>query len=123
MTVHAREVQPPSSAKGSAIVPDSQGINLWRADPPFARLLRLYLPADLFAVLEPQLDRLGALAGGELDRLAGIADRNPPVLHSRNRRGEDIDSIEYHPAYQDMERLAFSEFGLAAMSHRPGVFG
>ena len=122
MTVHAREVLP-SSAKGSAIVPDSQGINLWRADPAFARLLRLYLPADLLAALEPQLDRLGALAGGELDRLAGIADQNPPVLHVRNRRGEDIDSIDYHPAYRDMERLAFAEFGLAAMSHRAGVFG
>jgi acyl-CoA dehydrogenase len=122
MTVHARDVLP-SSTHGSAIVPDSQGVNLWRADPAFARILRLYLPANLFATLELQLDRLGALAGGELDRLAGIADHNPPVLQVRNRRGENLDSIEYHPAYRDMERLAFSEFGLAAMSHRSGVFG
>ena len=122
MTVHAREVLP-NPPKAPAIVPDSRGANLWRADPAFAHLLRLYLPAGLLATLEPQLDRLGALAGGELDRLAGIADRNPPVLNPRNRRGEDIDSIEYHPAYHEMERLAFAEFGLAAMSHRPGVFG
>ena len=70
-----------------------------------------------------KLDRLGALAGGELDRLAGIADRNPPALNPRNRRGEDAESIDYHPAYREMERLAFGEFGLAAMSHRAGVFG
>jgi len=108
---------------GPEAVPDAAGTNLYRADPAFARLLPLYLPADLRAVLEPQLDRLGALAGGALDALAGTADRNPPVLHHRSRRGEDAQTIEYHPAYREMERLAFGEFGMAAMSHRPGVFG
>lgn len=109
--------------QGAEAVPDAAGQNLWRADPAFARLLPLYLPADLLAVLLPQLDRLGALAGGALDALAATADRNPPVLHHRNRRGEDAQHIEYHPAYREMERLAFGEFGLSSMSHRAGVFG
>jgi len=104
-------------------VPDAAGQNLWRLDPAFARVLPLYLPAELVAVLEPRLDRLGVLAGGALDALAGVADRNPPTLIHRSRRGEDVQSIDYHPAYREMERLAFGEFGLAAMSHRAGVFG
>lgn len=108
---------------GPDAVPDAAGTNLFRADPAFARLLPLYLPQDLRAVLEPQLDRLGALAGGALDQLSATADRNPPALHHRSRRGEDAQHIEYHPAYREMERLAFGEFGLAAMSHRAGVFG
>ncbi len=115
-----RAAFPPS---GAAAVPDSAGENLWRNDPASARLLPLYLPADLLAALSPHLDRLGALAGGELDRLAGAADRNPPALRHRNRRGEDAEAIEYHPAYREMERIAFGEFGLAALSHRAGVFG
>ena len=86
---------------GPEAVPDAGGQNLWRADPAFARLLPLYLPADLLAVLLPQLDRLGALAGGELDALAGTADRNPPQLLHRTRRGEDVQSVEYHPAYRE----------------------
>ena len=122
MTAHSRGLQATVPHGGNA-VPDSHGVNLWRADPAFGRLLQLYLPEDLLAVLEPKLDRLGALAGGELDRLAGIADRHPPVLNPRNRRGEDAESIDYHPAYREMERLAFDEFALAGMSHRPGVFG
>jgi alkylation response protein AidB-like acyl-CoA dehydrogenase len=113
-------IAPPT---GPAAVPDARGTNLFRADAAFARLLPLYLPAELLAVLTPRLDRLGALAGGALDALAGEADRNPPELHHRTRRGEDAQSIAYHPAYREMERLAFGEFGLAAMSHRPGVFG
>ncbi|WP_256476132.1 acyl-CoA dehydrogenase family protein [Siccirubricoccus soli] len=109
---------------GAAAVPDSAGLNLWRADPWGQALLRLYLPADLAAHLAPHLDRMGALAGGELDALAAEADRNPPVLQPRTRRGEDAPHrIAYHPAYRAMERIAFGEYGLAAMSHRGGVLG
>ena len=108
---------------GAAAVPDSQGLNLYRADPWAGRLAALYLPPDLFAHLAPHLDRMGALAGGELDRLAGEADRNPPVLHPRTRRGEDAARVDYHPAYRALERIAFADYGLAAMSHRGGVLG
>ena len=108
---------------GAAAVPDSRGLNLYRADPMLARLAALYLPADLHAHLAPHLDRLGALAGDHLDTLAGTADRNPPRLHHRTRRGEDLQSIEKHPAYLEMEALAFGEYGLAALSHRGGVLG
>lgn len=104
-------------------VPDSHGLNLYRADPALARLATLYLPPDLDAHLAPHLDRLGALAGAELDTLAGEADRNPPVLHPRTRRGEDRETVEKHPSYRAMERLAFGEYGLAALSHRGGVLG
>jgi acyl-CoA dehydrogenase len=121
MNVHLRGLESPP-ATGADAVPDARGTNLWRSDPAFQHLLKVYLPADLLAVLEPQLDRLGALAGGELDRLAGIADSHPPELQVRDRRGQDADRIDYHPAYHEMERLAFAEFGLAAMSHRAGVF-
>jgi alkylation response protein AidB-like acyl-CoA dehydrogenase len=107
----------------AAAVPDSRGLNLYRADPDLARLIGLYLPADLARHLAPHLDRLGGLAGGALDEWAGVADRNPPVLHPRTRRGADEQSIEKHPAYHRMEQLAFGEYGLAALSHRGGVLG
>jgi alkylation response protein AidB-like acyl-CoA dehydrogenase len=108
---------------GAAAVPDSHGRNLYRADTALARLAALYLPADLDAHLAPHLDRLGALAGGRLDDLAGIADRHPPVLHHRTRSGADEQRIDKHPAYREMERLAFGDYGLAALSHRAGVLG
>jgi alkylation response protein AidB-like acyl-CoA dehydrogenase len=118
--MHIAPLGPPT---GADAVPDSHGLNLWRADPWARPLLGLYLAPDLLAHLEPHLDRMGALAGGRLDELAGLADRNPPVLHQRTRRGEDAQRIAYHPAYQEMERVAFGDYGLAAMSHRAGVLG
>ena len=46
-----------------------------------------------------------------------------PVLHHRDRFGRDRQWIEYHPAYRELERVAYGEFGIHAMSHRKGVLG
>lgn len=107
----------------SMYVPDGHGRNLYQIDAQYERLLKLYLPQDLFAHLRPHFERLGGLAGGRLDELAGTADRNPPTLRQRTRNGGDLQSIEKHPAFEELERYAYSEYGLAAMSHRGGVLG
>jgi alkylation response protein AidB-like acyl-CoA dehydrogenase len=113
----------PADPGALAALPDSRGINLFHADPDYAGLLQHYLEPKLYAHLLPHFERLGALAGDELDRLAAAADRNPPVLHQRTRSGEDRQWIEKHPAYRRLEEVAFGEYGLAAMSHRGGVLG
>lgn len=104
-------------------IPDSRGQNAFDADPVMAALLGIYLPAHLYPALLPQLSQMGQLVGDRLERLALTADRNPPVLSLRDRTGAPDERIEKHPAYQEMEHIAFSRFGLAAMSHRGGVFG
>jgi acyl-CoA dehydrogenase len=104
-------------------IPDRHGVNLFTSDPALRELLPLYLPAELVAHLQPHLSRLGALAGGVLDELAHSADQHPPTLQPRTRSGIDAQRILKHPAYVEMERVAFGEYGLAAMSHRPGVLG
>ncbi|AJG21687.1 acyl-CoA dehydrogenase family protein [Cupriavidus basilensis] len=111
------------SATPAHPVPDQQGVNLFASDPDLRALLPLYLPPDLFAHLLPHLDRMGALAGGVLDELAHIADQNKPTLSHRTRTGIDAQRIDKHPAYVELEKVAFSEFGLAAASHRGGVLG
>jgi acyl-CoA dehydrogenase len=105
------------------VAPDTTGLNFFRADLSLADLLQLYVPHALWRHIAPHLDRLGALAGDELDRCARLADRHVPVLHPRDRFGRDEPWIEYHPAYRELERVAYGEFGLHAMSHRPGVLG
>ena len=115
----------PPSAAGSAShpVPDRHGQNLFSTDTELHRLLALYLPAALLRHMRPHFERLGALAGGPLDDLAHTADRNPPTLTLRTRTGIDRQQVNKHPAYVEMERLALSEFGLAAMSHRDETLG
>lgn len=105
------------SALDDLNIPDSHGLNLFGCDPELARLLALYLPDAVCRAWLPTLERLGALAGGELDTLALSADKNPPVLASRTRRGEDRQRILKHPDYVALERVAYAELGLASMSH------
>lgn len=111
------------AGKAGLIAPDTSGMNFYRADPALADLLRIHLPDALFRHIEPHLDRLGALAGGHLDECARLADRHVPVLHQRDRFGRDVQWIEYHPAYRELERVAFGEFGIHAMSLRKGILG
>src|SRR5712675_873651 len=105
------------------LAPDTSGMNFYRADPALTDLLRIHLPDALFRHIEPHLDRLGGLAGGHLDECARLADRHVPVLHQRDRFGRDAQWIEYHPAYRELERAAFGEFGIHAMSVRKGILG
>ncbi|CAM3716588.1 acyl-CoA dehydrogenase family protein [Bordetella sputigena] len=104
-------------------VPDRRGDNFYASDEELRTLLPLYLPPDLLRHMTPHFHRLGELAGGRLDELAGIADHNPPTLQLRSRSGLDEQRIIKHPAYVEMERLALSEFGLGAMSHRTETLG
>src|SRR5260370_37868789 len=116
LTEHDREA-------AALVAPDCRGLNFYRIDGSLRALLDLHMDAPLHAAMEPHLDRLGELAGGRLDELAEIADKHPPVLHSRDRSGRDEDWVEFHPAYREMEQIAFGEFGLHAMAHGPGVLG
>lgn len=104
-------------------IPDRAGVNAYLEDEEFQSLLPLYLAPELLTHLQPHLARLGEVAGGELDRLAYEADRNPPTLQFRSRAGHDEQRILKHPSYVAMEKMAFSDYGLAAMSHRGGVLG
>src|SRR5580698_1636457 len=112
-----------STDRPGLLAPDTSGMNFYRADPALTDLLRLHLPDALFRHIEPHLDRLGVLAGGHLDECARLADRHVPVLHQRDRFGRDAQWIEYHPAYRELERAAFGEFGIHAMSVRKGILG
>ncbi len=111
----------PQPETSSHPVPDQHGANLYTSDPGLRALLQVYLPSELVTHLTPHFERLGALAGGTLDDLASAADKNPPELQHRSRSGRDAQKVIKHPAYVEMERLAFSEYALAAISHRQDV--
>jgi len=110
-------------AGSDLIAPDCRGLNFWTIDRAIRDLLSLYLENRALAHFTPHFERLGALAGGRLDELALQADKRTPILHHRDRFGRDEDWVEYHPAYREMERIGFGEFGLHAISRRPGVLG
>ncbi|WP_219418847.1 acyl-CoA dehydrogenase family protein [Pseudonocardia nigra] len=98
-------------------------MNFADRDPALRPMLDRVLAVDDRRRIEPLLDEMGEVAAGELDELARVADRNPPQLVQYSATGERIDEVRFHPAYDRMKEIAFGRFGLAAMSHRPGVHG
>lgn len=104
-------------------VPDRHGQSLYSDDVQLQKMLALYLPAEVMQHIEPYLQEMGELAGGRLDELAALADQNPPTLQYRSRSGEDAQRVLKHPAYVEMEQIAWNRFGLSVMSHRQDVLG
>ncbi len=123
MQQHSQNRLVNSDPRSALLAPDTTGMNFYHADPSLSDLLRIHLSDALFRHIEPHLERLGSLAGGHLDECARLADRHVPVLHQRDRFGRDVQWIEYHPAYRELERVAFGEFGIHAMSIRKGILG
>ena len=79
------QAQPMAADTGDAsayVAPDCRGMNFYDIDRDFQALLALRMEPKLRAHLEPHLHRLGDLAGGRLDELADIAERNPPPCSS-----------------------------------------
>jgi acyl-CoA dehydrogenase len=112
-----------SAARAEALAPNCRGLDFYDIDHSLRNLLPHYMDAPLLAHLSPHLAALGQIAGGELCDYSDAAERHPPVLHARDACGRDEEWIEYHPAYREMERIAFGRFGMHAMCHRAGVLG
>ncbi|WP_112467430.1 acyl-CoA dehydrogenase family protein [Streptomyces triticisoli] len=73
---------------------------------------------------EPDVRRLGALAGGEqAQEWAEQANRYEPELRTHDRYGNRIDEVDFHPAWHHLMRTAVAE-GLAGApwaDDRPGA--
>ncbi|MZR32507.1 acyl-CoA dehydrogenase family protein [Sneathiella litorea] len=105
------------------VAADCHGLNFFEIDKSLQDLLTLYLPDDLREHMTPVYRELGEVAGNRLDELARICESHMPVLHPRDARGRNRDWIEYHPAFREMEKIGYGDFGIHCMSRKPGVHG
>ena len=96
--------------------PPPQLGNQYATDRVLRSYLRRALPAQVLAEVEPELDVLGGLAGGELYAFQ-LADRlNEPVHTMWDAWGQRIDRIDLSPLWQRAERIA-AERGLVATAY------
>ncbi|MFF9561312.1 hypothetical protein ACF1DY_36545, partial [Streptomyces albus] len=98
-------------------------MNFAHTDPALKAVVDRWTTGADRKTMNGLLDRLGRDAAGRLSELADIADRNPPVLQQFDKAGDRVDRISYHPAYLELCRAAYNEYGLSAMSHRKGLHG
>jgi alkylation response protein AidB-like acyl-CoA dehydrogenase len=98
------------------VIPEPPRVPYWQASPQFQRLCRRKLSDASWAWAEPQLVAMGERAAIEVAPLAALADRNGPHLSTHDERGNRIDRVDYHPAYGEMERIAYGS-GMIAMKY------
>src|SRR5438132_11651917 len=107
----------------SRFMPDTSGINFYSADPDLSFLLRRHLSTEDDHRAQPILIEMGAVASQKMDELAEIANSQGPVLMQYDKRGQRVDEVIFHPAYHELERIAYQDFAIAACSHRDGALG
>jgi acyl-CoA dehydrogenase len=104
-------------------IPDTDGINFYTADGDLAFLLQQHLSLQEFELAHPLLLRMGEVASQKMDALAQSANRQGPVLMQYDKRGQRIDEVVFHPAYHELEKIAYEDFAIAACCHRTGALG
>ena len=104
-------------------IPDTSGINFYTADPDLSYHMRQSLSTEDFERAQGILSRMGEVASQRMDELAQVANRQGPVLIQYDKRGQRIDRVVFHPAYHELERIAYEDFAIAACTHREGALG
>ena len=107
----------------SNLMPDTEGVNFYSADPDLSFLLRRHLSDEDYERAQLILAHLGSVASREMDELAAEANRQGPVLVQYDKKGQRIDDVVFHPAYHELERIAYEDFAIAACSHHEGALG
>ncbi len=105
------------------LMPDTSDINFFTADPDLSFLLQRHLSEEDYESALPILTDMGAVASQRMDELAQIANRQGPVLKQFDKRGQRVDEVIFHPAYHELEKIAYQDFAIAACSHRDGALG
>src|SRR5947209_11234392 len=105
------------------LMPDTSDINFFTSDPDLSFLLQRHLSEEDYEPALLILTDMGAVASQRMDELAQIANRQGPVLMQFDKRGQRVDEVIFHPAYHELERIAYQDFAIAACSHRDGALG
>src|SRR5207244_11408168 len=98
-------------------------INFYTADHHLSQLLVHSLAPEDFEQPNTILKQMGGVASQKMDGLAQVANRQGPVLVQYDKRGQRVDEVVFHPAYHELERIAYEDFAIAACSHREGALG
>lgn len=104
-------------------MPDTTDINFYTADPDLSFLLSRHLSTEDNVLAQQILTSMGAVASQNMGELAEVANRQGPVLMQFDKRGQRVDTVIFHPAYHELERIAYEDFAIAACCHREGTFG
>jgi alkylation response protein AidB-like acyl-CoA dehydrogenase len=97
----------------------STSTNFYESDRILRHYLNKHISGSGLEYMSDKLERLGMQAAGEMDDLSLTADQKSPELKKRSKLGEDINEVEFHPAYWElMDMAAQSEMFYVKYNHK-----
>jgi len=97
-------------------IPEPPDTSYWEVSRSLRKILGSKLSAADFSWAEPQLALMGLKAAREVAPRAQVADHKGPCLLTHDPRGNRIDAIDYHPAYREMQVMAYGS-GMVGMKY------
>lgn len=92
--------------------------NYYTQDPVLQTVLGRLLRPETFEWLKPQVEALGETIPEFVEPRSALVDREVPQLKSFDRYGRRVDEIVYHPAYRELEGVAYGS-GMVAIKYDP----
>lgn len=80
--------------------------NFYLSDAILRSFMEATVGNDAWMHLQPLLEDIGAKAAVEMDTLSLTADKNVPKLVKRDKWGETLNAVEFHPAYWRLMQIA-----------------
>ncbi len=80
--------------------------NFFESDLILRHFLKNYTSAEGYAYMQNKWQTLGKEAALDMDELSLLADKKSPELVKRNKFGETINEIRFHPAYHTLTEIA-----------------
>ncbi len=89
------------------LMPETDGINFFSADPDLSFILRRHLSAEDFERARAILTEMGAIASQKMDSLAEVANRQGPVLMQFDKKGQRVDEVSTRTLRQRSTQASF----------------
>lgn len=80
--------------------------NFYQSDLVLQHYLTKHLSDSSLKYMDEKLEKLGEQAATIMDGLSRKADKQGPVLQKRDEYGEEINEINFHPAYWELMDIA-----------------
>jgi acyl-CoA dehydrogenase len=80
--------------------------NFYFSDQVLQHFLSREISVVGLSYMHDKLVATGKAAAGRMNALSLCADQNGPVLKKRNFYGEPVNKIEFHPAYDELKKIA-----------------
>ncbi len=95
-------------SKHNKVLQDSfqKSNNFYESDQILQHFLKQNLSEPAMEYMESKLQSIGSKSANEMNKLSMLADKNPPVLLKRDAYGEELNEIEFHPAYESLKKIA-----------------